>query len=55
MGKEMAAKLYDADGKLKPFSKWVDEVKPISTHQVGPWLQTEYDTAIIRAHAADWR
>lgn len=52
----MAAKLYDADGKLKPFSKWVDEVKPISTHQVGPWLQTEYDTAIIRAHAAaDWR
>lgn len=56
MGKEMAAKLYDADGKLKPFSKWVDEVKPISTHQVGPWLQTEYDTAVIRAHAAaDWR
>ena len=56
MGKEMAAKLYDADGKLKPFSKWADEVKPISTHQVGPWLQTEYDTAVIRAHAAaDWR
>ena len=56
MGKEMAAKLYDADGKLKPFSKWVDEVKPISTHQVGPWLQNEYDTAVIRAHAAaDWR
>lgn len=56
MGKEMAAKLYDADGKLKPFSKWVEDVRSISSHQVGSWLKTEYDTAVIRAHAAaDWR
>lgn len=56
MGKEMAAKLYDADGKLKPFSKWVKDVRSISSHQVGSWLKTEYDTAVIRAHAAaDWR
>lgn len=56
MGKEMAAKLYDADGKLKSFSKWVEDVRSISSHQVGSWLKTEYDTAVIRAHAAaDWR
>lgn len=33
----------------------MDLVEPISTHHVGAWLRTEYDTAIIRAHqAADW-
>lgn len=56
MGQEMAAKLYDADGRLKPFAQWADDVRSISSHQVGSWLQTEYDTAVIRAHtAADWR
>ena len=56
MGVEMAAKLYDADGRLKSFAKWADDVRSISSHQVGSWLQTEYDTAVIRAHtAADWR
>lgn len=56
MGREMAAKLLDASGNLKPFDKWVRDVSSISTHQVGSWLRTEYDTAVIRAHAAaDWR
>lgn len=56
MGQEMAAKLYDSKGQLKPFGKWVEDVSDISSHQVGSWLQTEYDTAVIRAHAAaDWR
>ena len=56
MGVEMASKLHDADGKLKPFGKWVEDVGSISSHQVASWLQTEYDTAVIRAHAAaDWR
>ena len=56
MGQEMAAKLHDADGRLKPFAKWADDVRSISSHQVGSWLHTEYDTAVIRAHtAADWR
>lgn len=56
MGVEMAAKLHDADGNLKPFGKWVQDVASISSHQCGAWLQTEYDTAVIRAHqAADWR
>ena len=56
MGEKMAARLLDSDGKLKPFRQWADEVKPISSHHVGAWLRTEYDTALIRAHnAADWR
>ncbi len=56
MGQEMAAKLLDADGRLKPFGKWLDDISSISSHQVGAWLQTEYDTAVIRAHnAADWQ
>ena len=56
MGKEMAAKLLDTEGKLKPFDKWMDDVSGISSHQVGSWLRTEYNTAVIRAHtAADWK
>ena len=56
MGREMAAKLLDASGNLKSFDKWVRDVSSISRHQVGSWLRTEYDTAVIRAHAAaDWR
>lgn len=56
MGEDMAAKLLDADGNLKPFDKWARDVSSISSHQVGAWLRTEYDTAVIRAHAAaDWQ
>ncbi|NPD91687.1 phage minor head protein [Xylanibacter muris] len=56
MGEDMAAKLIDKDGNLKPFDKWLHDVSGITSHQVGSWLRTEYDTAVIRAHAAaDWR
>lgn len=56
MGEKMAAKLTTADGRLKPFRQWAEEVQGISSHYVGSWLRTEYDTAVIRAHtAADWR
>lgn len=56
MGEDMAAKLFDASGNLKSFDKWVRDVSSISSHQVGAWLRTEYDTAVIRAHAAaDWQ
>jgi hypothetical protein len=56
MGNEMAAKLLDSQGHLKPFNQWLQEVSSISSHQVGSWLQTEYDTAVLRAHAAaDWQ
>lgn len=56
MGVEMAAKLLDGDGNLKSFDKWLHDVSGITSHQVGSWLRTEYDMAVIRAHAAaDWR
>lgn len=56
MGKRMAALLNDESGQLKPFHKWRDEVMPIASHYVGPWLRNEYNTAVNRAHdAADWK
>lgn len=56
MSERMAARLLNPDGTLKPFRQWADDVKNISSHYVGAWLRTEYDTAIIRAHnAADWQ
>lgn len=56
MGEQMAARLLDERGQLKPFRQWADDVSSITTHHVGSWLQTEYDTAVIRAHnAADWQ
>lgn len=56
MGSDMAAKLLDANGKLKTFRQWLNDVSSISTHHCGAWLRTEYDTAVIRAHnAADWQ
>ena len=55
MAEKIAALLTDADGKLKPFYQWKAEVEGIASHYVGPWLRTEYNTAVIRAHnAADW-
>lgn len=56
MQNDMARLLLDSNGVLKPFEQWKKEVMPIASHQVGLWLRTEYDTAVIRAHqAADWR
>lgn len=56
MQNDMAQLLLDSKGNLKPFEQWRKEVLPIASHQVGTWLRTEYDTAVIRAHqAADWR
>ena len=56
MGEKMAARLLDENGKLKPFRQWKEDVRGIASHYVGSWLQTEYNTAVIRAHnAADWQ
>lgn len=56
MQNDMARLLLDSDGNLKPFEQWRKEVMPIASHQVGTWLRTEYDTAVLRARqAADWR
>ena len=56
MQNDIAAKLFDEDGKLKKFEQWVKDIKGMTSHYVGPWLRTEYNTAILRAHqAADWK
>ena len=55
MGEAMASKLLDSNGHLKPFEQWLNDVQSISSHHVGAWLKTEYNTAVLRAHAAaDW-
>lgn len=54
--RDMTRLLLDSNGNLKPFEQWSKEVTPIASHQMGTWLRTEYDTAMIRAHqAADWQ
>ena len=56
MQNDIAAKLFDEDGNLKKFEQWVKDIKGMTNHYVGPWLRTEYNTAILRAHqAADWK
>lgn len=56
MQSDIASQLLDKDGNLKPFGKFVKDVKPYVSHQNRAWLQTEYDTAVLRAHqAADWQ
>lgn len=56
MQNDIASKLLDEDGKLKKFDRWVEDIKGMTNHYVGPWLRTEYNTAVLRAHqAADWK
>ena len=56
MQNDMAAQLLDSNGNLKPFEQWKNDVQSIASHQCRAWLQTEYDTAVLRAHqAADWQ
>ena len=56
MGKAMADKLRDSNGNIKPFEKWSIDVRTIASHHTGAWLRTEYNTAVLRAHAAaDWQ
>lgn len=54
---DIAGQLLDAEGELKPFRQFANDVNTLvaPTH-LDAWLQTEYSTAVIRAHrAADWR
>lgn len=56
MQNDMAARLLDEDGRLKPFGRWVEDVRDISSHYTVGWLRTEYATAVIRARrAAEWK
>lgn len=56
MQKDMAAMLVDQNGTLRTFEQWLSLVMPVADHQVRQWLETEYDTAVLRARqAADWQ
>lgn len=56
MQNDMAAQLLDSNGNLKPFEQWKNDVQSIASHQCRSWLETEYNTAVLRAHqAADWQ
>ena len=49
MQRDIAAQMIDGNCRLKPFSKFVKDVSPYIEHKNRAWLQTEYNTAIIRA------
>ena len=57
MQNDIAAQLIDPlTGQLKSFDRWKLDIKGMTDHYCHAWLQTEYDTAVIRAHqAADWK
>ena len=56
MQNDIATRLFDSNGVLKPFEQWRNDVHPMLDHHVKHWLRTEYDTAVIRSHqAADWQ
>ena len=57
MQNDIAAQLIDpTTGRLKSFDRRKLDIKGMTDHYCVQWLQTEYDTAIIRAHqAADWK
>lgn len=54
---DIARQLLDAEGELKPFRQFANDVNTLVTPtHLRSWLQTEYSTAVIRArHAAQWK
>ncbi len=56
MQQDIASQMVGADGQLKSFRQFVRDVSPYIEHRNRAWLQTEYDTAVLRAqNAAEWR
>ena len=56
MQNDIAAQMIDENGHVKPFRQFVKDVSPYIEHRNRAWLQTEYDTAILRAqNAAEWQ
>lgn len=56
MQNDIAKQLLDEKGQLKPFYKFKKDVEPLTGKYCDQWLNTEYNTAIIRAHrAAEWK
>lgn len=52
---EMAAQLFDDNGKRKPFYKFKKDVLPITGNYNKTWLETEYNTAVASGRsAAQW-
>lgn len=53
---DIAALMLDENGKLKPFSRFRQDVESVIGKYNRNWLTTEYNTAVIRArHAARWK
>lgn len=56
MQNDIASQLLDENGNLKEFRRFQEDVEAIIGTYNNAWLQTEYDTAVLRARqAADWR
>lgn len=52
----MADMLHDNKGNLRSFEEWRNATASIQSHFNRNWLETEYNTAILRAEqAADWK
>lgn len=49
---DLAASLLDANGNLKSFATFKNDVAPIVGKYNQDWLKTEYNTAVIRARQA---
>lgn len=56
MQNDIAKQLLDDKGQLKPFYQFKRDVEPLTGKYCDQWLNTEYNTAVIRAHrAAEWK
>ncbi|MEG1464840.1 MAG: hypothetical protein RSC11_08090, partial [Mucinivorans sp.] len=52
---DLHAELFDADGKVRSFAEFRKATAPILSNYNVNWLQSEYNTAMIRAEtAAQW-
>jgi hypothetical protein len=55
-GKQMAQELKDKEGNLRSYKDWNEATKSIQSHFNQNWLQTEYNTAVLRSEqAAAWQ
>ena len=49
---ELSRLLLDKNGELKPFNQFLTDSKPVIGKYNENWLQTEYDTAVLRSRIA---
>lgn len=56
MQNDIAKQLLNGNGQLKSYDQFRRDVAPLTGKYCDQWLNTEYNTAVIRAHrAADWK